>query len=115
MSAILNITTNETQLLSCSNASNPKGERIGTTLAYCLIAAFSLAGNWFIGIIVYRTKAMKKPINFLIVNMAISDLLHPIFIIPWLLIEVYADFGNFSYPLGQAWRTLLVYTAKIHT
>ena len=106
MSAMLNITSNGTRPSNCSSASNLKAERIRTTLGYCLIAAFSLAGNSFIGIIVYKTKAMRKPINFSIVNMAISDLLHPIFIIPWLLTKVYADFSHFSYPLAQAFCKL---------
>ena len=57
-------------------------KKIGLTFAYCLIILVSLAGNTAIGIIVYKTKTMRKPINFLIVNMAMSDLLIPIFLIP---------------------------------
>jgi len=57
-------------------------KKIGKTFAYCLIFLVSLAGNTIIGIIVYKTKTMRKPINVLIVNMAISDLLFPIFLIP---------------------------------
>ena len=46
--------------------------------AYGLILLVSLAGNTVIGIIVYNTKTMRKPINFFIVKMAMSDLLIPI-------------------------------------
>ena len=54
----------------------------GTTFAYCLMFLVALVGNTVIGIIVYKTKTMRKPINFLIVNMAMSDLLIPIFLMP---------------------------------
>ena len=45
---------------------------------------------------------MRKPINFFIVNMAMSDLLFPIVCFPYIVAEI-----NFSYwllggPLGQA-------------
>ena len=42
----------------------------------------SLAGNTVIGVTVYKTKSLRKPINFFIVNMAMSDLLFTIFFIP---------------------------------
>lgn len=44
-------------------------EKIGMTFAHCLIFIVSLAGNTVIGIIFYKTKTMRKPINFFIVNM----------------------------------------------
>ena len=71
---------NGTQSSSCYW--NLTAQKIGLTFAYCLIVLVSLAGNTVIGIIVYKTKTMRKPINFLIVNMAMSDLLFPIFRIP---------------------------------
>ncbi|XP_078375903.1 neuropeptide SIFamide receptor-like [Oculina patagonica] len=98
MSANVNTTTNATQLSSCFN---PTGEKIGETFAYCLIFVVSLAGNIFIAVIVYKTKTMRKPINFLIVNMAMSDLLYPIFLIPRRLTELYVVSWLNSGPLGQ--------------
>ena len=50
--------------------------RIGETFAYCLIFVVSLVGNSFIGITVYETQTLRKPINYFIVNMAMSDLLY---------------------------------------
>ena len=100
MSQDMNNTMNGTQPWSCYL--NPTAEKIGKTFAYCLIVLVSLAGNTVIGIIVYKTKTMRKPINFLIVNMAMSDLLIPIFLIPtdiqWLYIKSWLIGG----PLGQA-------------
>ena len=74
-----NITTlNETQTSSCYN---PGAVKIAQTVACCVVSLFSLARNTVIGIIVYRAKTMRQPINFIIVNMAMSDLLNPIFAI----------------------------------
>ena len=73
---------NETTLSYCSSPDNLLAEKIGKTFAYCLILIVSLAGNSFIVILVYKTKTMRKSINFMIVNMAMSDLLFPIFVLP---------------------------------
>ena len=99
MSANVNTTTNATELRSCSY--NLTAEKIGATFAYCLIFVVSLAGNSLVGIIVYKTGAMRKPINFLIVNMAMPDLLYSIFLIPQKLTELNADSWLISGTLGQ--------------
>lgn len=54
----LNTTMNGTHPPNCSN---PTIERVGKTVAYCLILVVSLIGNIFIGIIVYETKTMRSP------------------------------------------------------
>ena len=110
MSANVNTTTNGTQPLSCIN---PTAEKIGSTVAYCLIFAVSLAGNIFIGIIVYKTKTMRTPINFLIVNMAMSDLLYPIFLFPRALTGLYVGSWLISSPLGQALCKLCNYLERV--
>ena len=100
MSENLNTTMNGTQPSSCP--SNPTAETIGKTVAYCLIFLVSLAGNTVIGIIVYKKKTMRKPINFLIVNMAMSDMTYPIFLIPHQIQKLYIDSWLIGGPLGQA-------------
>ena len=100
MSENVNISMNGTQPSSCSN--NPTAEKIGKTFAYCLIFIVSLAGNTIIGIIVYKTKTMRKPINFFIVNMAMSDLLFAINVIPQAIQKLYTDSWLIGGPLGQA-------------
>ena len=89
-----------------SSCFNHEAKRIGISLYYCLIFVLTLMGNIFIGIIVYRTRSMRKPINFFIVNMAMSDLLFPIVCFPYLVIEI--NFGNWSLrgPVGQAFCKL---------
>ena len=99
MSENLNTTLDRTQPSSCNN---PTAEKVGKTVASCLVFLVSLAGNTVIGIIVYRTKTMRKPINFLIVNMAMSDLLLPIFSIPQSIQQIYTNYWLISGPLGQA-------------
>ena len=88
--------------LTCSIPFNSTAAKIGRTFAYCLIFVVSLLGNSFIGIIVYKTHTLRKPINLLIVNMAMSDLLYPIFFFPWKLTNLHADSWLISGPLGQA-------------
>ena len=100
MSDDLNTTVNGTEPSSCSR--DPTAEKIGQTFAYCLIFVVSLTGNTVIGIIVYKTKTMRKPINFFIVNMAMSDLLFPIFLIPLKIQLLYIDSWLIGGPLGQA-------------
>ena len=100
MSQDLNNTMNGTQPSSCYW--NPTAKNIGTTFAYCLIFLVALVGNTVIGKIVYKTKTMRKPINFLIVNMAMSDLLIPIFLIPWDVAVLYVNSWQIGGPLGQA-------------
>ena len=97
----LNTTFNETQPSNCSSSSNP-AEKIGKTFAYCLILVVSSAGNSLIGIIVYKTKTTHRTINYLIVNMAMSDLLFPIFLFPRILTEMYGNGWIISGPLGKA-------------
>ena len=101
---------NRTQASSCFN---PTAEAIGKTLAYCLLFVVSLAGNTFIGVIVYKTKTMRKPINFFIVNMAMSDLLFPIFFFPPILAEMYVDSWLISGPLGHALCKLVFFVTHV--
>ena len=53
--------------------------KIGETIALSLIIAVSLMANSFIVLIVYKTPTLRKPINYFIANMAMSDLLYSIF------------------------------------
>ena len=58
---------------------------------------------------------MRKPINFLIVNMAMSDLMLPIFLFPWAITEFYSDTWTISGPLGQALCKMLVFLPDVST
>ena len=69
---------------SCFEAQlNSNALKIGGTVTLYLIFIVSLAGDSLIVIIVYKTPNLRKPINYFIANMASSDLLFPIFRVPW--------------------------------
>ena len=111
MTENLNTTMNGTRPSSCS--SNATEEKIGMAFAYCLIFIMSLAGNTAIGIIVYKTKTMRKPINFFIVNMAMSDLFLPIFLIPKAIQRFYTDSWLIGGRLGQALCKLSFFLPRV--
>ena len=111
MSAKLNTTVNGSHSGLLPHCINPSAERIGATFVYSLLFVVSLAGNIFIGIIVYKTKTMRKPFNFFIVNMAMSDMLYPIFLFPRNLTELYLHSWLISGPLGQALCKLVPFLA----
>ena len=106
----LNATVNGTQTSSCFNVT---AEKIAKTFAYCVLLAVSVAGNTFIGIIVYKTKTMRKTINFFIVNMAMSDLLFPLILFPRIVITLYLDSSLIGGPLGQALCKLVNFLADV--
>ena len=56
--------------------------RIAHSAAFFPVFLVSLVGNILIGKIVYKKKSLKKPVNFFIVNMAMSDLVYPISMLP---------------------------------
>ena len=104
----MNATTNGSTAI-CSSVINPTPQKIGETIAYCLILIVSLFGNLFIALIVYKTQSMRKPINFFIVNMGMSDLLFAILLIPRDLTELYANFWLISGPVSQALCNLYIF------
>ena len=58
---------------------------------------------------------MRKPINFLIANMAISDLLSSIFVIPPEIQMLYIDSWLIGGPLGQALCKLTYFLTNVST
>ena len=92
---------------------NTTAGKIGKTVAYCLIFLVSLAGNTVVGIIVYKTKNMRKPINLFIVNMAMSDLLFPIFLIPREIQLLYIDSWLIGGHLGQVLCKLVMFLCDV--
>ena len=57
-------------------------ERISFIFLYCVNLMGSFFGNIFIVIIVYKHRDLRKTINYFIVNMAVSDLIFPLIVIP---------------------------------
>ena len=111
MSANVTATMNGRQ--SMSSCFNPTATRIGETFAYCLLFLVSLVGNTLVAMIVFKTKTLRKPINFLIVNMAMSDMLVPIFLFPRELVLTYTRSWVIGGPLGQVLCKLSIFASNL--
>ena len=103
--------------LYCYNVINDSALIIGLTIGYSLILIISLAGNSAIGVIFYETPSLQRqPINHLIVNMAMSDLMFPLITVPWFLVTFYTspvDHWLIGSLLGQALCKLIVYLPEV--
>ena len=95
---------------SCLNFSALKIER---TVTYYLIIIVSLVANSLIVIIVSKTSNLKKTINYFIANMASSDLLYPIFSIPFNLSLLHTNSFPIGGPLGQALCKLVPFFSNV--
>ena len=104
----MNTTANRSSSSGCSSLVNPEALKVGETVAYSVILVVSLVGNSLIVLIVYKTPTLRKPINMLIANMAMSDLLYPIFLFPVRLTEMHVG----SWLIGGTFDQAL---CKIHT
>ena len=90
--------------------------KIGQTIALSLIIAVSLTGNSFIVLIVYKTPTLRKPINYFIANMAMSDLLYSIFWPPTKLSLIHhKNLWLIGGQFGQAWCKLVPFFDAVST
>ena len=110
----MNITVNGSSSWNCSSLINLEAGKIGATVALSLLLVVSLIGNLLIVLIVYKTPTLRKPINMLIANMAMSDLLFPIFSFPFRLAYLHGGGGwLIGGNLGQASCKLHVFGTYI--
>ena len=72
----MNSTTGNGSIESASSCVSATAYKIELTIALSLIIAVSLTGNSFIVLIVYKTPTLRKPINYFIASMSMSDLLY---------------------------------------
>ena len=99
----MNSTANgSSQSSSCFTQLNSTAWKIGGTVSYCLFIIVALVANSLIVMTVYKTPNLRKPINFFITNMASSDLLYPIFSIPWNLSRLHTNSFLIGGKIGQA-------------
>ena len=96
---------------SCSNYFTEW--KIAGTVAFCLIIIVSLIANSLIVILVCKTPNLRKPINYFIANMASSDLLYPIFLMPWNLSFLHTNSFLISGKLGQALCKLVPFIISV--
>ena len=58
------------------------------TLAYFIILFICLVGNILVLLITYKNKQLRKSIGFFVFNMAVSDLLNPLTIMPIRIVQI---------------------------
>ena len=107
----MNTTVNGSRFWSCSSLINPEAEKIRATVAYSLSLVFALVENFLLVLIVYKTPTLRKPINLLITNMAISDLLYPTFLFPVQLAEMHVGSWFIGGTFGQVLCKLHIFLA----
>ena len=110
-SVSMNTTVNGSSFWSCSSLINPEAEKIGATVAYSLSLVFALVGNFLLVLTVYKTPTLRKPINLLIANMAMSDLLYPTFLFPVQLAEMHVGSWFIGGTFGQVLCKLHIFLA----
>lgn len=102
----------------CEPHEDSSQETISKIVAYSLIGVFGFIGNVLTISVVRREKSLHNTVNYLIVNMAISDLMIPLIVLPkhifYLAIsmrtsDVWAVTGDF----GTALCKLFFFTADI--
>ena len=90
--------------------------KIGVTVALSLILAVSLMANSFIVLIVYKTPTLRKPINYFIANMALSDLLFSILWLPTFLSLIHrTNLWLIGGQFGQALCKLVHFFVEVST
>ena len=107
------MTVNGSSSWSCSSLINLETGKIGSTVALSLLIVVSLIGNLLIVLIVHKTPTLRKPINMLIANMAMSDLLFPIFTFPVRLANLHVGRWLIGGNFGQALCKLNVFGTYI--
>ncbi|EDO30086.1 predicted protein, partial [Nematostella vectensis] len=71
------------------------------TFAYAVIFPISLLGNSLVLFVVYRHHTLRNALNYLIVNMAIADLLVTIFTMPYSVSYLYIQNRWFGGVFGE--------------
>ena len=93
---------------SCSSVDST-AEKITKVCACCFILLGSFFGNIFIIIIVYKHRESRKTINYFIVNMAVSDLVFPLILIPVRITVLLTD--SWHWRVGGIFGTIF---CKLH-
>lgn len=94
---LTNATQNQSVSL-CSPLYETTEGKVGKTLAYVFIMLASLLGNSAIVIVIFKTQSLRNTTSYLIANMAVSDLLLPLFAMPRMVTAVY--FGSNRWLIG---------------
>ena len=111
----MNSTTGNGSIESASSCVSATAYKIELTIALSLVIAVSLTGNSFIVLIVYKTPTLRKPINYFIASMSMSDLLYSIIWIPYKLSKLHTNSWLIGGQFGQALCKLIPFFADFST
>jgi len=81
-SNLTNLTATQTTPSDCFEQKSANALRDAKATFYSLILIISLVGNILVILVVYKNRNMRKTINYFIVNMAASDLITPVIVMP---------------------------------
>ena len=79
---------NQTEKFTPPSDGQAIGEKAAKATVYSLLLLASVVGNTLILVVVGKNPTMRTPTNLFIVNMALSDILVPVFALPRVLVEV---------------------------
>lgn len=96
----MNFSTNSSSLNNTTSLGGPqsicfdtsfqsKASIIGRIFSLSVITIVSLIGNILIIFVVYNNQNLRRTINFFIVNIAVSDLIIPTFVLPKLIVDLW--------------------------
>lgn len=77
--------------LECVDEEGKLGVMMVKSVAYCIVIILSLIGNGLVIRIFYKNRSVKTTTNCFIVNMAASDIMLPIFVIPRHVLAVFEE------------------------
>ena len=90
---------------SCENWTAIFAVKISQMVVLSIILFFSLVGNTLLIITVYKRPELKKTVNYFIVNMAVSDFVFPLTVIPVSLAELSSS--SWQWPVGGTAGSIL--------
>ena len=104
-SLIKNISAHEENARNNTREECPVGdstvETVVKALAYFIILIVSLVGNILLFLVILNNKQLRKSINYFVFNMAVSDLLNPLTIMPIHIVQIIS--GSGSWKVDSPW------------
>lgn len=82
-----NVLSSTNESLANDLSSSSITSQVGKIFACSVVLAIALVGNLLVILVVHKNANMKKTINYFIVNMAVSDLVVPIVILPRVIVQ----------------------------
>ena len=101
--------------LGCDFVDNSPPVQVAKLFVLFIILVISLVGNALLIVIVYKRRELRKTANYFIVNMAVSDFMFPVQMIPFFLAQIAANSVNWpvSGTLGSILCKLGVFLPRV--